>query len=81
MPLSAELVSRRKAQRKELIARRLAAPAADHARWSAQIEAQLRAGFGMLEGMTVGLCWPYQGEFDARPFVRDLRRRGARAAE
>jgi 5-formyltetrahydrofolate cyclo-ligase len=79
MPLSPELASR-KADRATLIARRLAAPAADHARWSAQIETHLRQGFGLLAGMTVGCCWPYQGEFDARPFVRDLRRRGARAA-
>ena len=79
MPLSPELASRRKAERAALIARRLAAAPADHARWSAELEAQLRAAFGLLAGMTVGLCWPYRGEFDARPFVRDLRRRGARA--
>jgi 5,10-methenyltetrahydrofolate synthetase len=80
MSLPPELASRRKAERATLIARRLAASAADHASWSARIEAALRAGFGLLAGMTVGFCWPYQGEFDARPFVRDLRRRGARAA-
>jgi 5,10-methenyltetrahydrofolate synthetase len=78
MPLPPEVSSRRKAERAQLIALRLAAPAADHARWSAQIEAQLRAGFGALERMTVGFCWPFQGEFDARPFVTHLRRRGAR---
>ena len=80
MPLPPELASRRKAARAALIARRLAAPAADHARWSAAIEAHLRGAFGRLAGLTVGLCWPFRGEFDARPFVRDLRRRGARAA-
>ncbi len=80
MPLSPELAGRRKAERATLIARRLAAPAADLAQWSARIEAHLREGFGALAGMTVGLCWPYQAEFDARPFVRDMRRRGARAA-
>ena len=80
MPLPPDILSRRKAERATLIARRLAAPAADHAHWSGRIEAHLRQGFGLLEGMVVGFCWPYQGEFDARPFVRDLRRRGARAA-
>jgi 5,10-methenyltetrahydrofolate synthetase len=80
MPLSPELASRRKAERAALIARRMAVPAAEHAQWSARIESGLRAGFSLLEGMTVGFCWPFQGEFDARPFVRDLRRRGARAA-
>ena len=69
---------RRKAERAQLIARRLAAPAADHARWSARIDAHLREGFSVLAGMTVGFCWPFQGEFDARPFVSDLRRLGAR---
>jgi 5-formyltetrahydrofolate cyclo-ligase len=78
-PLSADLKNRRNAQRATLIARRLAAPAADHARWSALIEASLREGFSALEGMIVGFCWPFQGEFDARPFVTDLRRRGVRA--
>jgi len=80
MTLPPEIASRRKAERAALIARRRAAPAAEHARWSARIEAHLRQGFGGLEGMIVGFCWPFQGEFDARPFVRDLRRRGARAA-
>jgi 5-formyltetrahydrofolate cyclo-ligase len=80
MPLPPEILSRRKAERAALIARRLAAPAAEHAQWSARIESQLRAGFGLLEGTIVGFCWPYQGEFDVRAFVRDLRRRGARAA-
>ncbi len=80
MSLPPEIASRRKAERASLIARRLAAPAAEHARWSAQIEAHLRQGFGLLDGLVVGFCWPYLGEYDARPVVRDLRRRGARAA-
>jgi 5,10-methenyltetrahydrofolate synthetase len=75
----AELKKRRKAERATLIARRLAAPAADHARWSALIEASLREGFSALGGMIVGFYWPFQGEFDPRPFVTDLRRCGVRA--
>ena len=63
-----------------MIARRLAASAAEHTRWSAKIDASLREGFGALEGMAVGFCWPFQGEFDARPFVTDLVDRGVRAA-
>jgi 5,10-methenyltetrahydrofolate synthetase len=77
--LAADLKERRKAQRAMLIARRLAAPAADHARWSALIDASLRGGFGALQGMVVGFCWPFQGEFDARPFITDLREHGVRA--
>ncbi len=74
--LPAELKARRTAERAMLVARRLAAPPEDHARWSALIEASLRGGFSALEGMIVGFCWPFQGEFDARPFVTDLQRRG-----
>jgi 5-formyltetrahydrofolate cyclo-ligase len=77
--LPADLKARRRAERAMLVARRLTAPAGEHARWSALIEASLREGFSALEGMIVGFCWPFQGEFDARPFVTDLRRRGVRA--
>jgi 5-formyltetrahydrofolate cyclo-ligase len=77
--LSSDLKNRRNAERATLIARRLAAPAADRARWSTLIEASLREGFGPLAGMIVAFYWPFQGEFDARPFVTDLRGRGVRA--
>jgi len=80
MTLPPELARWRKVTRQTLLARRLAAPAADHARWSAAIDEWLRAGFDALGGMTVGFCWPYQAEFDARPFVDHLLARGARAA-
>jgi 5-formyltetrahydrofolate cyclo-ligase len=80
MTLPPELARWRKVTRQTLLARRLAAPAADHARWSAAIDGWLRAGFDALGGMTVGFCWPYQAEFDARPFVDHLLARGARAA-
>jgi 5,10-methenyltetrahydrofolate synthetase len=76
----ADVKARRKAERAMLVARRLAASPEDHARWSSLIEASLHEGFDALEGMVVGFCWPFQGEFDARPFVTDLRRRGARVA-
>jgi 5-formyltetrahydrofolate cyclo-ligase len=79
MPLPPDLLQRRKVQRAELIERRLAAAAADRERWSAQIDSSLRSGFDALDAMTVGFCWPFQGEFDARPFVQDLIARGARA--
>ena len=77
--LPADLKKHRNDERARLIARRLAASAADHSCWSGQIEVSLRGGFGGLEGMVVGFYWPFQGEFDARPFVTDLRGRGARA--
>ncbi len=80
MPLTPELAARRRAERTRLIGCRLAAPAADHARWSAAIEASLEAAFAGLAGGVVGVCWPFQAEFDARGFVQGLARRGARLA-
>ena len=79
MSLPPAIAQWRKAERARLIARRLAASPAEHAQWSARIEALVQAGFALLGRMTIGLCWPYQGEFDARSLVRSFRRRGARA--
>jgi 5,10-methenyltetrahydrofolate synthetase len=80
MSLTPELAQWRKSERATLIARRLAAPASDRAAWSDRIEQHLRVGFPALGGLVVGFCWPFQGEFDARTVVRELRRHGARAA-
>jgi 5,10-methenyltetrahydrofolate synthetase len=80
MSLTPELAQWRKAERAALIARRLEAAAVDRAVWSGRIEDALRAGFPLLGSLVVGFCWPYQGEFDARTVVRELRRLGARAA-
>lgn len=70
----------RKQQRAELIARRAAAPQAQRRAWNAAISAHVEAGFALLAGMTIGFCWPFKGEFDARFAIRDFRRRGAIAA-
>jgi len=80
MTLSPELVQWRKTQRSALLERRRAASAADHARWSAAIEAQLRQAFALDAPWVVGFCWPYQAEFDARPFAAWLRARGVQTA-
>jgi 5,10-methenyltetrahydrofolate synthetase len=47
---------------------------------NAAISAHIESGFALLAGMTVGFCWPFQGEFDARFAIRDFRARGAVAA-
>ena len=70
----------RKAQRAALIARRQQASAADHQRWNASITGYLESGFAPLAGLTIGFCWPYKGEFDARFAIRTFRQRGAAAA-
>jgi 5,10-methenyltetrahydrofolate synthetase len=80
MTLSSELLLWRKAERATLIARRIAAAPEDHARWSAAINRQLEALLPFGAGWVVGLCWPFQAEFDARPIATLLRARGARLA-
>ena len=80
MTLTPELARWRKAQRAALIERRVAASAQDHARWSERIETFLEQGFPSLSTLTVGICWPYLAEFDARPLAERLLARGARAA-
>ncbi len=66
--------------RKELLARRQAVSGADRQAWIAAITRHLTDGFPQLAGMTIGLYWPYQGEFDPRHAVRHFRDRGARTA-
>ncbi len=70
----------RKQQRAALVERRLALPAATIAQWGAAMTESLVAGFPMLAGMTIGFCWPYKNEFDARFAVRRFRDQGATAA-
>jgi len=67
-------------QRAALIERRVALPAAQRREWSAAIGACLESCFPLLAEMTVGFCWPYRGEFDARFAIRYFRERGATAA-
>jgi 5,10-methenyltetrahydrofolate synthetase len=68
------------AQRKDLIARRVAVSDADRQVWNAAITRHLIDGFPQLAGLTIGLYWPYQGEFDPRHAVHHFRERGATAA-
>ncbi len=75
-----DLKAWRKAQRTALLARRQAVPLEQHREWTAVMTRRLVAGFPLLGGMTVGLYWPFQGEFDARFAIREFRQRGAVAA-
>jgi 5-formyltetrahydrofolate cyclo-ligase len=80
MALSPELAAWRKTERARLIAARLAVPEPTRAERGARIDGYLRRGFPLLERLTIGLCWPYQGEYDARPVAVSFRERGARLA-
>jgi len=75
-----ELVAWRKEQRAALIARRQATEPEQRRRWNAAVEANLRALLSERAPSLLGFYWPFRGEFDARPMVRDLIERSWRAA-
>jgi 5,10-methenyltetrahydrofolate synthetase len=60
----------RKAQRRRLIAARLAMPEAARAAASQAIEAALEARFPAGTIRRLGAYWPIQGEFDPLPYLR-----------
>lgn len=77
----AEAVKRwRRGMRRKLIAARLEAGRAQREQWNAAIEARLRKLLSDPGGRVFGLCWPFKGEFDARPLVGELIEDGAQAA-
>jgi 5,10-methenyltetrahydrofolate synthetase len=78
--VSEDILAWKAGLRSQLLATRLAVSAADRTRWQAAITQHLLDGFGQLAGMTIGMYWPYQGEFDPRHAVRHFRDRGATAA-
>ncbi len=75
-----EIKSWRRQTRAELIAQRVALDTARRREMNVAISAHIETGFALLAGMTVGFCWPFQGEFDARFAIRHFRGRGAVAA-
>jgi 5-formyltetrahydrofolate cyclo-ligase len=80
MSLSPELQSWRTAQRKALLAQRMAIGAAQRARWNADITAQLLAALQPSPGTVIAGYWPFKGEFDPRLAMRAWRMAGARTA-
>jgi 5-formyltetrahydrofolate cyclo-ligase len=65
--------------RRQGIAAREALTAEDHAARSARIEASLMDILEKREPATIGFCWPIRAEFDARPLIERLLKRGWRA--
>ena len=70
----------RRQKRAELIAQRMALEPIRRRHANAAITAHIAAGFASLAAMTVGFCWPFKGEFDARFVIRHFRELGAAAA-
>jgi len=74
-----EIRAWRRQRRAELIAARLALTADEHRARSAELQAQIRAGFVFPVGTVIAFCWPFKKEFDARFALRDFRAAGALA--
>jgi 5,10-methenyltetrahydrofolate synthetase len=80
MNMSDDVKQFRKLQRSELLAQRLAITNDQYRQWNDAINRLLINGFPFLQRMTVGLYWPYKGEFDPRFAIREFRKGGAIAA-
>lgn len=70
----------RKERRAELIAKRQALDPAERRRRNAGLERNLRAVLAGRPPATISFYWPFRGEFDARPLIRDLLTQGWQAA-
>ena len=75
-----DVPSWRKAERKRLIAARMAVPAAERAVMDEAIRSQLESLIGAPAGRIVSAYWPFRAEPDLRPLLRKLRDAGARIA-
>lgn len=70
----------RRATRAQLIATRVAATYGLRRRWHDAITAELRRLIPDLRRRLVGFYWPFKGEYDPRPLVRELIAAGGRVA-
>lgn len=78
MPLTAGLS--RAELRSRMIAARQALPPSEHAARSAAIAQHLGRLMKLLAPKLVAFCWPYRGEFDCRPLIRQRLGDGGGAA-
>ncbi len=78
--LPADLAQWRKGLRAELLARRLAVAIPTRRDWDLAISLRLLHALPVRAGMVIGYCWPYKGEYDARPLLRRWREQGLRCA-
>lgn len=76
-----EVLAWRRAQRQDLLARRLAIAREQREAWSAAITARL-VQLPALTGQAgpIAFYWPFKGEYDPRPLARSLHGRGLRLA-
>ncbi|TKT80440.1 5-formyltetrahydrofolate cyclo-ligase [Aquamicrobium sp. LC103] len=77
---SGDVARWRKAERAQLIAKRLALPADTRAAHAARIATKLDALLGDVAGGTVSLYWPFRGEPDSRGWAQTIIDRGGLVA-
>jgi 5-formyltetrahydrofolate cyclo-ligase len=65
----AELKTWRRSERQRLLALRTGTAPAERRDWGQKIEATLRAELHERPGITLGVYWPFQAEFDPRPLI------------
>ncbi len=70
----------RKAERKRLIGARMEIPADKREEWSQAICKRLEEQLGEIEGKVLSAYWPFRGEPDLKPLLRNLRDRGVMIA-
>jgi 5-formyltetrahydrofolate cyclo-ligase len=76
----AEVMQWRKAERKRLIAERLAMKSDVRKRYFDKIAASLEEVIGAVQGLIVSAYWPFRGEPDLRDFLAGVSHRGGRCA-
>jgi len=79
MDLAAVKIWRRE-ERRRLLALRTGTPAVQRRVWGNAIETRLHAILTKRPGITLGVYWPFQAEFDPRPLVLQLIEDGFAAA-
>ena len=67
----------RRSERQRLLALRTGVPPAERRQWGQHIEARLRSILEERPGITLGVYWPFQAEFDPRPLIDWLVARGS----
>jgi 5-formyltetrahydrofolate cyclo-ligase len=75
-----EVTKWRRSQRERLLDQRIQAGHKQRSQWDEAIQTQLMTWFADKAPMQVGFYWPFKGEFDARPLIEDLMKRGHSAA-
>ncbi len=76
----AEVKAWRREERRRLLALRICAPPAQRREWGSGIEAALRPMLRERPGITLGVYWPFQAEFDPRPLIDWLISEGSAVA-